>query len=159
MRAKSAYIRLIGDERDTHGGFTLCLFSPHARRVPGPPMNVLIVDDEPLVAETLRLIFLQSGYRVQAVHNAGEARRAAASTSPDLVICDIEMPGEDGVELMRHLGRELPHCPVLVLTGDYSHDRRIRQTASCMPAQVQILNKPCAPAHLLHTAVAMLARS
>ena len=119
-------------------------------------MHVLIVDDEPLIAETLRLIFLQSGYRAQAVHSARQARDAAAIAAPDLVICDIEMPGEDGVTLMRHLGRELPRCPILVLTGNDSHEVRILHTASTIAAKVQILNKPCAPAHLLHTARELL---
>ncbi len=119
-------------------------------------MLVLIVDDEPMVAETLRLIFRQHGLSAEVVHNAEQALAFVALTTPDLVVCDIEMPGEDGVSLMQHLGRLLPACPILVLTGAYGSLTRIRECAAGLRQSVSIMTKPCQPSDLILTADSML---
>jgi len=119
-------------------------------------MLVLIVDDEPMVAETLRLIFRQHGLSAEVVYSSEQALTFVASTTPDLVVCDIEMPGEDGVSLMRHLGRLLPACPILVLTGAYGSLSRIRECAASLRQSVKIMTKPCQPSDLIFTADSML---
>jgi CheY-like chemotaxis protein len=120
-------------------------------------MTVLIVDDEPVVAQTLGLIFDRHGYSAQVVHSADEAMCAALSAPPDLVLCDIGMPIRDGLSLMSDLGRELPDCPILVLTGAYRNLSKIRERAAMLRQQVSILTKPCQPADLLHAATQLLA--
>ena len=120
------------------------------------PMLVLIVDDEPMVAETLRLVFRQNGFSAEAVHSAEQALAFVSRTTPDLVLCDIEMPGEDGVSLMKSLGRLLPNCPILVLTGAYSSLARIRECAATLRQSVNILTKPCQPTDLIDAAGHML---
>jgi DNA-binding response OmpR family regulator len=119
-------------------------------------MKILIVDDEPLVARTLTLIFEKHGFEVITAHSAAEALLAAMGGMPDLVICDIDMPGRDGVALMQDLGRELPGCPILVLTGLYGSLGRIRDTARGLQQKVNILTKPCQPAELLREAGTLL---
>lgn len=119
-------------------------------------MLVLIVDDEPVVAETLKLIFRQHGLSAEVVYSSEQALAFVAGTTPDLVICDIEMPGEDGVSLMKHLGRLLPTCPILVLTGAYGSLSRIRDCAAGLRQSVSIMTKPCQPADLIFTADTML---
>ena len=119
-------------------------------------MLVLIVDDEPMVAETLRLIFLQHGLSAEVVHNAEQALAFVALKTPDLVVCDIEMPGEDGVALMKHLDRLLPACPILVLTGAYGSLSRIRECAAHLRPSVSIMTKPCLPSDLILAADGML---
>ncbi|ADW70072.1 response regulator [Granulicella tundricola] len=119
-------------------------------------MKILIVDDELVVARTLSLIFEKHGFEVTTAYSAGEALIAAMSQVPDLVICDIDMPGRDGVDLMLDLGRELPGCPILVLTGLYGSLGRVQDTAKGLRQKVQILTKPCQPAELLREAGTML---
>ncbi len=118
---------------------------------------VLIVDDEPVVAKTLGMIFDRSGFSSQVVHSADEAMSVALATPPDLVLCDIEMPNRDGLSLMSELGRELPECPILVLTGAYRNLSKIRERAGTLRQQVSILIKPCQPADLLQAASQLLA--
>lgn len=119
-------------------------------------MHILIVDDDPLVAQTLSLIFLRHGFEAVTASNADEAMIAARKTRPDLVLCDIDMPGRDGISLMKDLTRELPDCPILVLTGFYSGLNRIREYTSKMRQQVSVVTKPCQPAELLRQAWELL---
>ncbi len=122
-------------------------------------MRILVVDDEPLVARTLGLIFTQHGFETEVHAGADHALAAAVARPPDLVVCDIDMPGRDGVSLMQDLGRELPGCPILVLTGLYGSLARVSDCARKLPQRVSIVTKPAAPADLLHTAGTLLQRA
>ena len=62
-------------------------------------MRVLVVDDEPLVASTLGQIFRQSGFEAETVLSAENAMLSIRQQAPDLVLCDINMPGRDGIAL------------------------------------------------------------
>lgn len=79
------------------------------------PLRFLIVDDEPLAVERLQLLLA----RMEAVAVAGTAMEGAAAlrlaeaTRPDAVLLDIAMPGMDGIDVARALGR-LPRPPVVV---------------------------------------------
>jgi CheY-like chemotaxis protein len=115
-------------------------------------MLVLIVDDEPLVAQTLGLIFRKSGYNTEVVHTAEDAMSFVRKTPPNLVLCDIEMPIRDGLELMADLGEELPQCPILVLTGSYRSLSKVRARAGSLNQEVTVMVKPCQPLDLLATA-------
>ena len=119
-------------------------------------MLVLIVDDEPVVAKTLGLIFERSGFIARVVGSADEALVSLRQTPPDLIVCDIEMPVRDGLALMADLASELPACPILVLTGAYRSLNLIRATAEALQRQFAIMTKPCQPTDLLHTASTLL---
>ena len=120
-------------------------------------MRILVVDDEPLVAHTVSLILRKHGFDVTTVPSAEEALASAVASAPDLVLCDIDMPGRDGVALMADLGRDLPLCPILVLTGFYSGLDRVTDCARSLRQSVRILTKPCPPTELLRAADALLA--
>jgi len=119
-------------------------------------MLVLIVDDEPVIAHTLGLIFRKNGFKTEVAHSAEEALSFALKTSPDLVLCDVEMPIRDGLDLMADLGRELPACPILVLTGAYRRLGKIRECATNLRQSVRIMTKPCQPMDLLRAAHSLL---
>ena len=112
-------------------------------------MQVLIVDDEPMVADTLRLIFQKNGFEAQSVYSADEAMECAATFAPELMLCDIDMPEKDGVELIRAMDTGFPACRILVLTGAYSSMARVRDFGVKLKRRLPILAKPCAPAELL----------
>jgi DNA-binding response OmpR family regulator len=119
-------------------------------------MRILIVDDEPLVAETLTLIFRRNGFDAVKAKDADEALSLVRQTPPDLVLCDIDMPGRDGISLMGDLSRELPSCPILVLTGFYSSLARVRAYTGTMKQPISIVTKPCQPVDLLRHADELL---
>ena len=114
--------------------------------------RVLIVDDEPVVADTLRLIFQKNGFEALSVYSADEAIDCAKSFAPELLLCDINMPEKDGVELISAMDEGYPACRILVLTGAYSSMARVRDFGLKLKRSLPILAKPCAPAELLREA-------
>jgi CheY-like chemotaxis protein len=119
--------------------------------------RVLVVDDERLVADTLTLVFGKGGFDAKAAYSANDAMEHARVFQPDLLLCDITMPGKDGIQLVSEINRELPKCRILFLTGFYSNLSKVRQEASRLSRQVGILTKPCQPDDLLREAAAALA--
>lgn len=118
--------------------------------------RVLIVDDEHLVADTLSLIFQKHGFTTRAVYSVDEALLCARDFSPDLLLCDINMPERDGLDLITSMDRELPACRILVLTGAYSRLGRVRQQSAEARKKFSVLTKPCQPADLLRCAGELL---
>jgi DNA-binding response OmpR family regulator len=118
--------------------------------------RILIVDDEQLTADTLGMIFRKSGFESRVAYSVEDALECARNFDPELILCDITMPGRDGIDLMAVLGRERPQCRVLVLTGYYSNLKSVREQIGKMPQGVRVLTKPCQPEELLHEAARML---
>lgn len=118
--------------------------------------RVLIVDDDRLVADTLCLIFRKSGFDAKPTYSADEALQCAREFFPDLLLCDITMPGRDGLSLVRDITHELPSCRIIVLTGFYSNVKSVREQARELSRQVDILIKPCPPPELLRQVQAVL---
>lgn len=78
---------------------------------------VLVVDDVEDARESLRLILQSCGARVSVAGDGGEALAAVDQTQPDVVLCDLRMPGIDGFEFMRELRRRTAHPPVVAMSG------------------------------------------
>jgi two-component system chemotaxis response regulator CheY len=83
--------------------------------------RVLVVDDEPLVRQVVRMTLEKAGYDVLEAENGEKAIEAInENENPlvlDVVICDIRMPKINGVEAIQYLQRQYPHVPLIVLTG------------------------------------------
>ena len=86
------------------------------------PLNVLIVDDHPLFAETVEA-FLSMDGRIRVIGracNGEEGTRLVADKRPDVVLMDISMPVMDGFAAARRIKSEVPGTCVLFLTGSNS---------------------------------------
>lgn len=119
--------------------------------------RVLVVDDDHLVADTLALIFVKSGFQAETAYSADEALEFARVFTPDLLLCDVSMPGRDGLALVCDITRELPSCRIIMLTGFYSNLQSVREQSNRLARPVGILTKPCPPVELLREAANMLA--
>ena len=119
--------------------------------------RVLIVDDDTMVADTLTLNFQKSGWDVRVCYSAKDGFECAREFKPNLLLCDLIMPGSNGLTLVEDVTRELPACRVLVLTGFYANLNAVERRAQELPRPVGILTKPCLPSELLREANAMLA--
>jgi DNA-binding NtrC family response regulator len=89
-----------------------------------PPMttssknaHILIVDDEPLIRQTLAEYLSQEGFTVTACGNGEEAVARAAERPFDVALCDVQMPGLDGLELLERLRKISPETFVLLITA------------------------------------------
>jgi len=119
--------------------------------------RVLVVDDERLVADTLTLIFGKGGFEAQASYSASHALEQAREFKPDLLLCDVTMPGRDGLSLLKDINRELPACRILFLTGFYSNLKIVQEESKRLSRPLSVLTKPCQPDDLLREATAILA--
>ena len=80
------------------------------------PVTLLLVDDEATLREPLAEYLARQGFVVHEAESAARARSALVELTPDLVLLDIMMPGEDGLSLCRHLV-ETRELPVILLTA------------------------------------------
>ncbi len=78
---------------------------------------VLVVDDEPLVADTLSLILSQAGYAAVTAYDGMSALELASGLMPELLISDVAMPMMNGVELALAVVTSRPACQVLLFSG------------------------------------------
>jgi len=81
--------------------------------------KILVVDDEPVLVETIAYNLEQAGYQVLTAADGGSALEAARRETPDLVILDLMLPEMDGLEVCRQLRREhtTATIPIMMLTA------------------------------------------
>ncbi|NUZ08329.1 response regulator [Schlegelella sp. ID0723] len=82
-----------------------------------PKATILVVDDEPDVRDVLEEYFTAHGYATVGAENASAARAHAAGHPIDLALIDINMPGEDGLSLARHLRERYENVAIIMLTS------------------------------------------
>ena len=87
--------------------------------------HLLVVDDDTRIRSLLSQYLTERGFRVTVAANAAEARRKLEGLDFDLLVLDVMMAGESGVELTKSL-RETKDVPILMLTALSETDMRIR---------------------------------
>ncbi len=136
-------------ESEPGEGSTFTLRLPIAREpVPAPEPDprpstqrarILVIDDDPQVLETIRVLVEVMGHEVSDYNVPEEAIEKIGQDSFDLVITDLSMPGLGGEEVILELRRRRPDMPVVVLTGlgkGVQLDERVAETISA------VLSKP-----------------
>jgi len=117
--------------------------------------RILVVDDEPALADTLVKIMRYAGYEPTAVYDAREALNFISTHQPALVICDVVMPIMNGIELAIRIRSSNPNCRVLLLSGHAAtHD--LLASARQQGYTFEILAKPVPPRELLARISSML---
>jgi two-component system phosphate regulon response regulator OmpR len=86
--------------------------------------HILVVDDDTRLRELLRKYLTEQGFRVTAAASAGDARAKLASLAFDLLVLDVMMPGESGLDLAGSL-RQTSNVPILMLTAMGEAEDRI----------------------------------
>jgi two-component system response regulator MprA len=120
-------------------------------------VNVLVVDDERAVRESLRRALELEGYHVELAADGQEALdRLATDGEPDAMILDILMPGIDGLEVCRRVRREGRRLPVLMLTARDEVENRV---AGLDAGADDYVTKPFALDELLARMRALLRRT
>jgi two-component system response regulator ResD len=121
--------------------------------------SVLVVDDEPTIAEVVSRYLERAGYRTQVAGDGVQALQAAASHRPDLVVLDLMLPGLDGLEVMRRLREPRPgereRIAVILLTAKGEESDRV--IGLRLGADDYVV-KPFSPAELVARVDAVLRR-
>jgi DNA-binding NtrC family response regulator len=105
--------------------------------------RVLVVDDEPDIRKSVRLILSKAGYEVIEAEDGEVGVKAVKSDENPLtlnaIICDLNMPKMGGMEAIPYFRSQFPSVPVIVLTGAGTVDRA---TTLFKQGVVEFLNKP-----------------
>ena len=130
-----------------HGDPTPRIIQPRPRAKASA--RLLIVDDEPLVAESLAASLSQMGYRVQKEFAGDNALKRISGSDQgfDLIITDMVMPEMSGMELARRVHDRLPDLPVILCTGYNSSITPEKMRAAGISRLIQ---KPVAAAEMDH---------
>ncbi len=94
-------------------------------RADGTPVRVLVVDDEPRLAELLASVLRYEGWEIRTAADGTSAVRAAREFEPDAIVLDIMLPDFDGLEVLRRVRAALPNVCVLFLTARDSVEDRV----------------------------------
>lgn len=144
-----------GDENESggdspHAGFSLVSTARQFAPLTG---LILVVDDDDPVRLMLSRLLRTQGYTVLQAENAVAARAILDEQLPDLVISDIVMPGESGIELRRTIARLWPDLPVILISG-YSSEGPAEFAART--PNTQFVQKPFAADQLISLVEATL---
>jgi CheY-like chemotaxis protein len=119
--------------------------------------RVLVVDDDPQVVRLLRVNFELEGYDVVSASDGNEALETIAAQAPDLVVCDVMMPGMDGFEVVRRLRSDAStsRLPIVMLSAKaMGSDARKGLDAGAD----EYVTKPFDPAELIDVVDRLLGR-
>ena len=83
----------------------------------GAPASLLLIDDDPMMLESLAMALEDHGFRVLTAASGLAGLRIFREQRPAAVLTDIVMPGQDGFEIMRELRREQPDAKVVLISG------------------------------------------
>lgn len=88
-------------------------------------MRILLVEDDKMIAEAVSSGLKNARYVVDWVNNGNTAEQALNSQQYDLVLLDLGLPGQDGLQVLKHLRQEKNNTPVLIVTARDDLDSRL----------------------------------
>jgi CheY-like chemotaxis protein len=110
--------------------------------------RILVVDDEELIAHSLRDILTRAGFDTVCALSGTEAIELAGEICPDIVISDVIMPDLDGVQTAIRIRRACPAARILLFSGQ-SATSDLLQRARAEGHTFDLLPKPIHPARLI----------
>jgi CheY-like chemotaxis protein len=108
--------------------------------------RILVVDDEPALLKAITTVLEDAGFQVFNAKNGREARAMASEHQTDLLITDLGMPEEDGIELVRRLKAEGHDLKIIAMSGTFGPD--LLKAARLLGADAT-LSKPMKASQLL----------
>ena len=119
-------------------------------------VQVLIVDDEMVVAQSTAEIFRIAGHNAMYATSAAKALEVAKEFRPDVLITDVVMPEQNGVDLAISIVSEIPTCKVLLISGQ-AETSNILDGAQQKGYHFDIVAKPLWPPELIRHAESLVA--
>jgi CheY-like chemotaxis protein len=113
-----------------------------------PDTSILVVDDEPVIADTLCAILAESGFTTSKAYNGEDAIRLAEAMRPHIVLSDVLMPRMSGIQMAIQIQQFLPDTRIVLLSGQAATAEMMRQAAA-EGHQFELLAKPIHPEDLI----------
>lgn len=110
--------------------------------------QILVVDDSISMVDGLVKILQVSDYDADPAYNGQDALRKLSVKEYDLILCDIEMPGLTGLDLLKHVRQDLDEIPFILMTGFLEQEYFIR---AIQLGATDFIRKPIDTEHLLNT--------
>ena len=110
--------------------------------------SVLVIDDDPMIAETLAKVLTMSGFRATAVFSGERGLELARETHFDHLVSDVMMDGMNGIDAAIAIRQILPACRILLISGNI-HTSELLAAATAQGHNFDILAKPVHPSILL----------
>ena len=110
--------------------------------------TILLIDDDDLLRGALIESLVKAGHKVIEASDGLQGCELARSLSVDLVITDVVMPVQEGVETIMTLRRERPRLPIIAMSGGVTHSKLYLEIAGKIGAK-RVLPKPFLPRALL----------
>ena len=107
-----------------------------------------MVEDEAVVLHTLQLILKQNGYDVRGARDGAEALAITKGFSPNILLCDINLPDMDGIQISLEIKQAIPDCRIVLLSGDITSTELLEE-AQKQGYHFEVLAKPTEPQKLL----------
>jgi DNA-binding NtrC family response regulator len=109
--------------------------------------NILVVDDEKVIRDSLHDWFAEDGYDIDVAENAQEALKHIDHTIYDIVLLDIKMPGMDGLTLQEKIIKQIPQAIIIIMTAYASVETAVQ---ALKMGAYDYLQKPIDPDELQH---------
>jgi two-component system, chemotaxis family, chemotaxis protein CheY len=116
---------------------------------PASGPTILVIDDDPLVLRTIERILQRRGYRVCLAADGSQGLTAFRCAQPDLVITDVVMPVQNGLDTIRLLLRSSPSAKIIAISGGNRASKRDLLAAALAIGASATIIKPFAPEELL----------
>jgi CheY-like chemotaxis protein len=107
-------------------------------------VKIIVVDDEPIIADTLVNILNGEGHNAVAVSDGKSAIKWAEMVRPDAIVTDVMMPGIDGIETAKAIMKFLPNCRIILFSGQAATSDLLAK-AQAEGYSFEVLAKPINP--------------
>ncbi|MEO5331738.1 MAG: sigma-54 dependent transcriptional regulator [Magnetococcus sp. YQC-5] len=124
-----------------------CLWRMHRSHDMTESLSILVIDDEPAIRQILAATLSKAGYTTEAARDGSEALQRLAKGDIDIAICDIQMPGMDGVEVVQQAKTMGIETIFLMMTAFASVDTAVKAMKS---GAYDYLTKPLRKENILH---------
>jgi CheY-like chemotaxis protein len=110
--------------------------------------TVMVVDDEPVIRETILEILRDEGFDALGMSDAAHALAWARRIRPDIILSDIVMPGMNGIDMAAELAIILPKCRIILFTG-HEAAADLLEKAHAAGHDFEVFDKPIDPGLLI----------
>lgn len=110
-------------------------------------LKILLIDDHESVRKTLEMVLIGRGYSVVSAESGAAALAVTSSYLPDVLLCDVNLPDENGIDVALEICRRVQNCRMILISGDPGTSEALRRAAR-EGHRFEVLAKPVPPAEL-----------